>query len=128
MAFLGLSLGPNVQFDPYSSGLANLSQLEWQQANNQLYPAASQLINYAENPNAIASARAQALSGANTAFGAQAAGQQQLLALQGINPTAAQSEAMNQRNALARAQAEAGASNAAAAATFQNQQAALRGI
>ncbi len=128
MAFLGLSLGPNVQIDPYTSSLANLSQLEWQQANNQLYPAASQLINYAENPNAIAQARAQAMSTASNAFAAQTAGQQQILALQGINPSAAQAAAMGKQNALAQAQAQAGASNAAAAATFQNQQAALRGI
>lgn len=113
--------------DPYTSQLANLSYLQFQQGANLMYPAQSQLIQYAENPNYIGQQRAQAVAGVDQAFDAQAGARGRLLALMGVNPNAAQSAAMARQSALAKATAEAGASNQAAQAAYQNQQGALLG-
>ena len=127
MAFLGMRLGPNVQYDSYTQSLANLSQLQWTQATQGFYPYQNQLVQYAEDPNTIATQRAQAQTGADTAFAAQQAGQARQLGLMGVNPTSAQAAALAKSGALAKVQAEAGAMNAATQGAYANQQAALRG-
>ena len=128
MAFLGLRLGPNVQYDSYTQSLANLSQLQWTQATQGFYPYPNQMVQYAEDPNYIPTMRAQAQSGADAAVNAQQAGQARQLGLMGVNPTAPQAAAMAKSNALAKAQAEAGAMNTAAQGAYANQQAALTGV
>jgi hypothetical protein len=127
MAFLGLRLGPNVQYDSYTQSLANLSQLQWNQATQGFYPYENQMVQYAEDPNYIASQRTQAQGGADAAMAAQQAGQVRQLGLMGVNPTAPQAAAMAKSSALGKAQAEAGAMNMAAQGAYANQQAALRG-
>lgn len=127
MSFLGLRLGPNIQYDPYTSSMAQLSQLQWQQAMNLSYPAEDQLIRYATDPNAVIKARAHAQAGADAAFATQAQAQQRQLALMGVTPSAAQAAAMSKSAALAKAAGEVGAMNQAAAGTVANQNAAMQG-
>jgi hypothetical protein len=128
---LGRSLfGSPQQFspDPQSTQLANLSMQQWQQAAQMMYPAEQRLIQYAEDPNYIANQRAQAASDSSNAFNAQLGARNRLMALQGINPTAAQSAALDRQTALARAQAQAGAMNQATGLAAQTQQAVLQGV
>jgi hypothetical protein len=127
-ALYALGIGKPPTFDPMSSQLANMSYSNWQQAANLMYPAQSQLIQYAEDPNYVANQRANAISGADASFNAQAGARARLMALQGISPTAAQSAALNKQDALAKAQAEAGAGNQAAQAAGALQNAVLQGI
>lgn len=128
MAFLGMRLGPNVQFDPYTTGLQNISYAQWQQANQMFYPLENQLIQYAENPQYINQMRQQAGQEAGTAFDTAQQGQTRNLAYMGVTPTAAQSTAMQQESALARSKAVAGAENTAAQGAAQNQIGALTGL
>ena len=127
MSFLGLRLGPNIQYDPYTSSMAQLSQLQWQQAMNLSYPVEDQLIRYATDPGAAIKARAQAQTGADAAFSGQAQAQQRQLGLMGVTPTGAQAAAMSKSAALAKAAGEAGAMNQAVAGTVANQTAAMQG-
>ena len=128
MSFLGLRLGPNIQYDSYTGSMAQLSQLQWQQAMNLSYPVENQLISYATDPNAVVQARALAQTNADTGFAAQAQAQRRQLGLMGVTPTTAQAAAMGKSAALAKAAGEAGAMNQAAAGTVANQMAAMQGV
>ncbi|WP_029922246.1 hypothetical protein [Nevskia soli] len=116
------------QADPASEQLANLSRLQWQQGANLMYPAQSQLIQYAEDPNYIAAQRQQALGDVNQSFAAQGGARQRLMGLMGVMPTQAQSMALNKGTALAKAAAEAGAMNQATQLAAKNQQGVMQGF
>jgi|SRR5882757_3334440 len=114
--------------DPVSEQLANLSRLQWQQGANLMYPVQSQLIQYAEDPNYIATQRQQALSDVDQSFAAQGGARQRLLGLMGVTPTQAQAAAMGKSTALAKSAAEVGAMNQATQLAAKNQQGVLQGF
>jgi hypothetical protein len=114
--------------DPLSEQLAALSRYQWQQAASMMYAPQNQLIQYAEDPNYGARMRTQAQTDAANAFATQAGARQRLFGLMGINPTSAQSAALDKQSALARAASEAGAMNQAGALAYATQQGALQGF
>jgi hypothetical protein len=119
--------GTNVQYDPKTVQLANLSNLQWQQATNAAYGLQDQLINYAEDPNQVQYARQQAQANAAQQGHAAQATTQRMLASQGIKLTPLQQASLNKEQQLNAGAVQAGAANAAAQQTYATQQQVLAG-
>lgn len=123
---IGNILNPGTpQYDPASSQLAGTSYNLFQQGSGLLYPAQNELVSYALNPNAPEQAAQQALGDVGQQFQQQDSARQRMYSLMGVTPTARESQALGQQENLSRAQAEAGAANAARRGTFQQQQGIL---
>ena len=112
-------------YDPYSSQYAGTSYNLFQQGQGIAYPAQNELVNYALDPNAANTAAQSAIGDVNTQFENQDTARQRMYALMGVQPTEAQQGALGKQEALSKAQAQAGAANAARQGTIQTQQGIL---
>jgi hypothetical protein len=119
--------GTNIGYSPQSMQLLALSRQQWQEAINQQYGLENQLIKYADDPNQLTMARAQAVTDVDKSFAGQEAAQQRALADQGVTLTTAQKSDMDRQNKIAQGMAEAGASNLASQQTYATQRQVMAG-
>lgn len=123
----GLLGGGQQGYSPQSMQLLALSRQQWQEAVTQQYGLENQLIKYADDPNQLTMARAQAVTDVDKSFAGQEAAQQRALADQGVTLTAAQKSDMDRQNKIAQGMAEAGASNLASQQTYATQRQVMAG-